>query len=217
MILLILIIVVLFSLAVLFILILPSHYNIVPDNRISEFFYQLNLFDNLDLNFKQKMVTKVTLILLLALIFVAIFVSSFLHIINTEDDYNNHFRINQTQILNDPIQIDDKYENLFWFIHISDTHLSYYRDQSRKTDLVDFCRSVIPIIKPSVLVLSGDITDARTKLPLGSEQYRDEWIMYQDVHEQCLKANPDLKWLDIKGNHGLLFKLSFLQKKIDLT
>ncbi|KAH9426895.1 Transmembrane protein 62 [Dermatophagoides pteronyssinus] len=201
MILLILIIVVLFSLAVLFILILPSHYNIVPDNRISEFFYQLNLFDNLDLNFKQKMVTKVTLILLLALIFVAIFVSSFLHIINTEDDYNNHFRINQTQILNDPIQIDDKYENLFWFIHISDTHLSYYRDQSRKTDLVDFCRSVIPIIKPSVLVLSGDITDARTKLPLGSEQYRDEWIMYQDVHEQCLKANPDLKWLDIKGNH----------------
>ena len=83
--------------------------------------------------------------------------------------------------------------------------------------MIEFCRSVIPIIQPSVLVLSGDITDARTKLPLGSEQYRDEWIMYQDVHEQCLKANPDLKWLDIKGNHGLLFKLSFLQKKIDLT
>lgn len=201
MILLIGILVVLLSLAVLFMLISPSRYNIIPDNRISKFFYHLSLLDNFHLNSRQKMLTKFTLIFLLAFILVAIFVSSFLHLINTEDDYNNHFQINQTQILKDHVQIDDKYENLFWFIHISDTHLSYFRDHDRKTGMIEFCRSVIPIIQPSVLVLTGDITDARTKFPLGSEQYREEWIMYKDVREQCLKANPNLKWLDIKGNH----------------
>ncbi|OTF82076.1 adenylyltransferase and sulfurtransferase MOCS3-like protein [Euroglyphus maynei] len=138
---------------------------------------------------------------------------TFLHLINTEADYNNHFQLNQTQILNDHVQIDDKHENLFWFIHISDTHLSYFRDHDRKTGLIEFCRSVIPIIKPSVLVLTGDITDARTKFPLGSEQYREEWIMYQDIREQCLKANPHLKWLDIKGNHGLFIQLEFFTIK----
>ena len=74
-------------------------------------------------------------------------------------------------------------------------------DLSRKDDLRSFCTEVIDIVRPKVVVASGDLTDSRSKDPLGSGQYEQEWIWY---HEVLTSTNVTQKtvWLDIRGNHG---------------
>lgn len=177
--------------------------DIIPlnQNRFSTFLYNTILSAQLPLSPTQKMLTKLTVIFLIFMVLFGIFLSTFLNVMNTEGDLNNKYIANQTVINQDDLLIDNKTSNIFWFIHLSDTHLSYFQDKDRKSDLIKFCSTVIPMIKPTVLLLTGDITDARTRLPLGSDQYRDEWLMYQEVREKCMKANPNLIWLDIKGNH----------------
>lgn len=54
------------------------------------------------------------------------------------------------------------------------------------------------------MLASGDLTDARDSDFLGSHQHDGEWKIYHDILH---KANIEKKtlWLDIRGNHGMLF------------
>ncbi|UXI16738.1 retinol dehydrogenase 11-like [Sarcoptes scabiei] len=147
------------------------------------------------------MLTRLALILLLLVLLLSVLIAIFFNLINTDGDYNHTFQVNRNKILNDHILIDDKNTNIFWFIHLSDTHFSCFREKNRKSDLINYCKNILPIINPSVLILTGDITDARSRYPLGSDQYHQEWLMYREVMAECLKYNPKMKWLDIRGNH----------------
>lgn len=53
----------------------------------------------------------------------------------------------------------------------------------------------------SSLPASGDLTDSRSKSPLGSGQFEQEWIWYQEVLQSTNVTNKTA-WLDIRGNHG---------------
>lgn len=54
-------------------------------------------------------------------------------------------------------------------------------------------------VKPSVVIASGDLTDAR-KVGLESEQIKEEWEMYRDVLNRT-KVREMTEWLDLRGNH----------------
>lgn len=49
--------------------------------------------------------------------------------------------------------------------------------------------------------LSGDLVDGRAKAELGSDQFEEEWQIYQTVLKKS-KVMEKTKWIDIKGNHG---------------
>ena len=72
---------------------------------------------------------------------------------------------------------------------------------NRGTDLLRFCTEVIDIIKPKLVIHTGDITDSRTKQPMGSEQHEEEWIEYRDIINGS-NVTKKTVWLDIRGNHG---------------
>ncbi|XP_055598866.1 transmembrane protein 62-like [Uranotaenia lowii] len=112
------------------------------------------------------------------------------------------------------LKLDDKPNQLMWFLQISDIHISLYLDPSRVPHLIEFCNRTVDIIRPSVVLASGDLTDAKTANFLGSQQHEQEWRWYRDVLRDTNVLNKTT-WLDIRGNHDN-FNVPALQAKQDL-
>ncbi|XP_067009565.1 transmembrane protein 62 isoform X2 [Anabrus simplex] len=100
----------------------------------------------------------------------------------------------------DEFIIGNSSEHLMWFLQISDIHVSIFHDLSRITELKEFCDLTINAIKPSVVLASGDLTDAKSEDNMGSRQYLEEWKYYKDILDECNIAEKTV-WLDIRGNH----------------
>lgn len=52
-------------------------------------------------------------------------------------------------------------------------------------------------IRPEFVVATGDLTDAKDKKRVTSQQYEDEWNIYQ----QAIEEKVDINWYDMRGNH----------------
>lgn len=94
----------------------------------------------------------------------------------------------------------DSYQHVMWFIQISDIHVSIFHESSRITEFQEFCERTIDAIKPSVVLASGDLTDAKTADNMGSAQQIKEWEIYRDILLDSGVVNKTV-WLDIRGNH----------------
>lgn len=112
------------------------------------------------------------------------------------------------------LKLDDSPRHVMWFLQISDLHISLYLDPTRVSHLIDFCNRTVDIIRPSVVLASGDLTDAKTANFLGSKQHEQEWRWYRDVLRDTNVLNKTT-WLDIRGNHDN-FNVPALQTKHDL-
>lgn len=81
-------------------------------------------------------------------------------------------------------------------------------------DLKEFCTVTIDSIKPKIVLASGDLTDAKDRFVISSNQYEEEWQTYENV----LKSTGVLdktKWVDIRGNHDN-FNVPALLSPVDL-
>ncbi|KAF7266802.1 hypothetical protein GWI33_019908 [Rhynchophorus ferrugineus] len=129
-----------------------------------------------------------------SMIFISVILGSFISFITTSTVHPDDYPKEKI------FKIADKFDNLIWFIQISDIHISIFRDPSRITEFKEFCDYTIDRIKPSVVLASGDLTDAKTKDSIGSQQYESEWRHYRDILKEHDIGNKTL-WLDIRGNH----------------
>ena len=99
--------------------------------------------------------------------------------------------------------IDDKNENLIWFLQVTDLHLSNRgtKESLRERDFHEFARDYVDIVKPDVVLVTGDITDGRKpNSSFGTGPQLDEWLGYSSAIERS-GALTKTKWLDIRGNH----------------
>jgi hypothetical protein len=90
---------------------------------------------------------------------------------------------------------------IFHFVHISDTHLSNLIPTIYERFELFLNRS-IPLIKPSFVVQSGDVTHAKVSesFPTKSGQQLHEWIKYKDLLTKYNMFNSSF-WTDLRGNH----------------
>ncbi|GLH01779.1 Uncharacterized protein GBIM_07843 [Gryllus bimaculatus] len=71
---------------------------------------------------------------------------------------------------------------------------------ARISELKEFCDLTVKTIGPSVVLASGDLTDAKTSDNMGSRQFIQEWELYRQVLDEC-NVMQSTVWLDIRGNH----------------
>lgn len=82
---------------------------------------------------------------------------------------------------------------------MSDIHVTVHQDSSRHTDLKMFVNEVVPLLKPSLVVVTGDLAHSMEARPHLSKQHEKEWQLYAAAIEDVT-----VPWLDLRGNHGIV-------------
>ncbi|KAI8342116.1 Metallo-dependent phosphatase-like protein [Chlamydoabsidia padenii] len=109
--------------------------------------------------------------------------------------------------------LNDQPDGLFYFTQISDLHISKYRAKGHTLHFLQFIQSVLPILRPEFVVVTGDLTDAKDYRRITSQQYLEEWKTYKMAIEQQPWTNTT--WYDMRGNHDC-FDLPSWQSKVNL-
>lgn len=70
--------------------------------------------------------------------------------------------------------------------------------------------TALPFDRPQFVVVTGDLTDAKDKKRITSQQYVDEW----DVYQTAIKEKVKVDWYDMRGNHDC-FDLPSWQSRVN--
>jgi len=94
--------------------------------------------------------------------------------------------------------VGDQPSNISWFVHITDLHISKFYAPERTSGFLRLTEDLLNYVNPAAVVVTGDLTDAKTVDYSGSRQYKEEWIDYYTAVDM---ARNRTVWLDIRGNH----------------
>ncbi|XP_010916512.1 putative metallophosphoesterase At3g03305 [Elaeis guineensis] len=102
-----------------------------------------------------------------------------------------------------------------WVVQVSDLHLSAFHPE-RAEDLVSRLASALRVIRPSLLLITGDITDAKNKRRTSTRQDETEWIQYRDTMDAIVRLSGiDRRTIfDIRGNHDK-YGVPYVGHKLD--
>lgn len=144
--------------------------------------------------------TNTALLILMCFILASVMVARIQEVIHVEDPDRSKFETPPT----DNIFPDDKYHRLMHFIQVTDTHITAFGDPTRATEFKEFIiDTVLGVIKPAVVIITGDITDSVSTGFLQSQQIREEWELYWNAISET-RVSEKLIWLDMRGNHDNL-------------
>ncbi|XP_010268141.1 PREDICTED: putative metallophosphoesterase At3g03305 [Nelumbo nucifera] len=93
-------------------------------------------------------------------------------------------------------------DSVIWVVQLSDLHFSVFHPDRA----LDFKRLVAPalaMINPALVLITGDLTDGKSKDLLIMKQDENEWIEYQKVMEDVIgRSGLDKNiFYDLRGNH----------------
>ncbi|KAG9447054.1 hypothetical protein H6P81_013182 [Aristolochia fimbriata] len=100
------------------------------------------------------------------------------------------------------IEIRGGPDSLVWVVQLSDLHFSVFHPERA----IDFERIVGPalaLIRPSLVMITGDLTDGKSKDLLTMKQNEEEWEEYRKVMENVIKRSGlgNEVFYDLRGNH----------------
>ncbi|CAH9072980.1 unnamed protein product [Cuscuta epithymum] len=100
------------------------------------------------------------------------------------------------------IELEGGPEDVAWVVQLSDLHFSSHHPE-RALDFKHIVGPTLSMVNPSLVFLTGDLTDAKSKDLLTSNQDEAEWLEYQEVMEDVIKKSGLNKtnFFDLRGNH----------------
>ena len=88
---------------------------------------------------------------------------------------------------------------LFWFMQISDTHVSTFFNNEYGTRFLRVLDEGVSVIDPWFVVNTGDLTDSTNGVQYGTGPHLDEWLEYRSYLD-AVGMRADF-YFDVPGNH----------------
>ncbi|XP_057471357.1 putative metallophosphoesterase At3g03305 [Actinidia eriantha] len=103
---------------------------------------------------------------------------------------------------NEIIEVKGGPEDVVWLVQLSDLHFSVHHPE-RARHFKDIVGPSLSMINPSLVLITGDLTDGRSKDKLTMKEDEAEWMVYKKVMEDVIKRSGLNKNLfyDLRGNH----------------
>lgn len=100
------------------------------------------------------------------------------------------------------IEMNGGPDGVVWVVQLSDLHFSVH-NPDRALSFRQHVPSALAMINPALVLITGDITDGKSKDLLKTKQYKDEWIEYQEVMKDTIAKSGLRKeiFYDLRGNH----------------
>ena len=93
-------------------------------------------------------------------------------------------------------------DSLFYFLHITDIHVSKFNRGHGLDHLRFFLQDTIPLIDPQFVTVTGDLVDGKDKYQVTGEQHVEEWQAYHTILvEYNITHRPGFFWRHLRGNH----------------
>ncbi|XP_017975987.1 PREDICTED: putative metallophosphoesterase At3g03305 isoform X1 [Theobroma cacao] len=93
-------------------------------------------------------------------------------------------------------------ESVVWVVQLSDLHFSVHHPD-RAFDFKTLLPPALSMINPSLVLITGDLTDGKSKDLLVMRQNEEEWVEYKNIMEDVVKRSGFDKsiFYDLRGNH----------------
>ncbi|KAF0496447.1 Metallo-dependent phosphatase [Gigaspora margarita] len=101
----------------------------------------------------------------------------------------------------DNLTIGDRRENILYFMQVSDLHISKYYKPGGASHFLYFLSTALPVVSPSFVLVTGDLTDGKEQYYGRSNQIIDEWLTYQTALQESGVLDRPNFWYDMRGNH----------------
>ncbi|XP_052200055.1 putative metallophosphoesterase At3g03305 [Diospyros lotus] len=100
------------------------------------------------------------------------------------------------------IEVKGGPEDVVWVVQLSDLHFSVHHPD-RARDFRDLVTPLLSVVNPSLVLITGDLTDGKSKDLLTMRQDEAEWMEYRKVMEDVIKRSGLNKsiFYDVRGNH----------------
>ncbi|KAI9157615.1 hypothetical protein LWI28_025232 [Acer negundo] len=93
-------------------------------------------------------------------------------------------------------------ESVVWVVQLSDLHFSVHHPD-RALDFKRLVGPALSMINPSLVLITGDLTDGKSKDLLTMKQNEEEWVEYEKVMGDVITRSRLDKsiFYDLRGNH----------------
>ncbi|XP_058005521.1 putative metallophosphoesterase At3g03305 isoform X3 [Hevea brasiliensis] len=121
-----------------------------------------------------------------------------------EEEAEQLFSLQPKQWNGRVIEVKGGPESVIWVVQLSDLHFSVHQPD-RALDFKKIVGPALQMINPSLVLITGDLTDGKSKDLLVMKQNEDEWLEYQNIIEDVVKRSGLDKniFYDLRGNHDI--------------
>uniref|UniRef100_A0A0E0LJ97 Uncharacterized protein n=1 Tax=Oryza punctata TaxID=4537 RepID=A0A0E0LJ97_ORYPU len=100
------------------------------------------------------------------------------------------------------VGVEGEPRSVVWAVQLSDLHLSAFHPE-RAADFRRHVGGALAMVNPSLVFITGDLTDAKSKDLLSSRQEKSEWLEYEELIDEVVDLSGLNKeiFYDLRGNH----------------
>ncbi|KAK3166207.1 hypothetical protein QOZ80_1AG0042780 [Eleusine coracana subsp. coracana] len=100
------------------------------------------------------------------------------------------------------VKVSGAPEGVVWVVQLSDLHFSVHHPE-RAYDFRRYVGPALAMVNPALVLITGDLTDGKSKDHLTMKQNEVEWIEYENTIKDIIEISqlPVRTFYDLRGNH----------------